>query len=574
MFVSDIKSGMKGFGKTVFHGIKVEKFNVEIIDIISGDHNIGEFILAKLNGKQLEEVGGISAGMSGSPVYIKDKLIGAISYTWELSEHNLCLITPIEEMLSLLDFPYASSGSNAREFSTYFIHDIEKSINGNMLAKYGKLWKNPFQYNDGQNTKSGHYFLSTATPITVTGLTGRSFDNFNTTMKKFNLRAVQGFNGLYQDKIQDVGESPYNKVEPGSAISIQLTRGDVNISSIGTVTYRQGNRLLALGHPFLRKGKSDYFLSSVYIYHSLPNMVMPFKIGTPLNLIGHVSQDREAGIVGVLNSYPQIIPLKIDVENLDSGVNYQMGIQLVDDNFLLEPFMSNFIVQAIDNALDSVGKGSAQVEIEINGINENHKIFRKNMYCSINDIALETIVEIPEIVELITNNYFEKINLTRINIHIGITNALKCGRIEEVNLNKKLVKPGSTFEANVKIRTFRGGVIDQKITFQIPSSISEGEAVLIVKGGGMADQFYEEDDKYYQEKKYHNLKEAIANITERPFNSEIVAEIILYNNDILFSESRSSSDFNDNENKNSYIKRVDTEMVIEGYIEIPFTISR
>ncbi len=117
MFVSDIKPGMKGIGKTVFQGTKIENFEVEVVEIVSGYNGEGKLILARLNGKRLSESGGISAGMSGSPVYIEGKLIGAISYTWELSEHDLCLITPIEEMLELLEFPYDYNLSNTREYN-------------------------------------------------------------------------------------------------------------------------------------------------------------------------------------------------------------------------------------------------------------------------------------------------------------------------------------------------------------------------------------------------------------------------------------------------------------------------
>ncbi|MEA2021047.1 MAG: SpoIVB peptidase S55 domain-containing protein [Candidatus Caldatribacteriota bacterium] len=533
MFVSDIKPGMKGIGKTVFHGTKIENFNIEIIDIVSGNNSMGEFILARLNGKQLEESGGISAGMSGSPVYIEGKLIGAISYTWELSDHNLCLITPIKEMLKLLDLPYTYNTLN--------------------IPEYGR---------------------PTAAPIIVNGLRGRSFDNLSVMMKRFNLRAVQGINNLPRAKIQDVGENPSNRIEPGSAIGIQLTRGDVNISSIGTVTYRQGDRILALGHPFLKRGESAYFLSSVYIYHSLPNMIMPFKIGAPLHLIGCVSQDREAGIVGVLNTYPRIIPLKINVENIDSGLTYQMGVQLVEDDLLLEPFVSNITVQAIDNALDSIKEGSARVEIKVTGMNEDHEIYRKNMYCSSDDIAVQTIKEIPEIIEIITSNYFEKVNLTEININIKISNTIKCGRIEEVKLDTKIIKPGDSLKAEVKIRAFRKGLIVKNITLKIPSSLPESEAVLIVKGGGISDLFSEEENYYLDQENYKSLKEAIENISERPGNNQIVGEIVIYNNEILSDEEVSPNHYKEKEKKDSLISIIDTDMVIEGYMEIPFTISR
>lgn len=184
------------------------------------------------------------------------------------------------------------------------------------------------------------------------------------------------------------------------------------------MTYREGNKILALGHPFLKKGEVSFLLSLVYIYHSLPNIIMPFKLGTPLNLVGKVTQDREAGILGEINSFPRIIPLKINVDSLNLKSSFQMGVQLIDDRDLLEPLVSAITVQAIDNALNRIGEGIAQIVIELKGIKEGQYLNRKNMFYSSNDIAIQAISEIPEIIDLIVNNYFEAVNLSQIKILI------------------------------------------------------------------------------------------------------------------------------------------------------------
>jgi len=573
MHIEDIRPGMCGIGKTVFHGTKIEDFNVEIIDIISGDQSSGEYILAQLNGGQLKKVGGISAGMSGSPVYVEDKLIGAISHTWELSEHNLCLITPIERMLTLLEFPKGTIGLDDNQDYERAIHDVPNDTDSLRLKSETEILKNVSLGQNFKKTKMNDIFSPITTSLFINGLSGRAFDNLSNDLMKINLRAIQGMNGLYQSKLDNIGEDEAFKAEPGAAIGIQLTRGDVNIGSIGTVTYRMGDKLLALGHPFMRRGESAFFLSSVYIYHSLPNIVMPFKIGTPIKLIGQVSQDRDAGIVGVLNTYPRIVPLKIQVEDLDTGRHYQMGIQMIDDDFLLEPFISNFTIQAIDNTVDRIGEGSAMIEIDINGAIQEHKIFRKNMYCSKNDIATETIMEIPEISDLITGNYFEKIDLNEISIRISLTREIKCGRIEEIKLNKETFASGSTLEAKIKIRTFREGLIEKKMIMQIPYLTDESEAVLVIRGGGIIDQFSEENSNEYSEKNPSTLKEAIKDISERTSNNELVAEIILYNHENTWGDEIMGVDSMNEEAGHLNVSRIDTGMVIEGFMEIPFRIT-
>jgi len=575
IFAPDIKSSMRGIGKTVFHGTKIEEFEVEIVDIISGENNIGEFILARLNGRTIKDAGGISAGMSGSPVYIEGKLIGAISYTWELSEHNLCLITPIEEMLKLFDLncgSYNELNNQAIDSQIFKLFTMMKSEKEKKEIR--SIWKKNTSWLSNKIKEKNFSINPVATPIAVNGLSGRSLDNLSKIMGKYNLRTIKGFNESHQARIANVGENADHRIEPGSAIGIGLTRGDVNISVIGTTTYRQGDKIIALGHPFMKRGNASYFLSSVYIYQSLPNIVMPFKIGSPVQLVGRVSQDREAGIVGILNSYPRTIPLKINVRDTDKDLKYQMGVQLVDDDLLLEPFVSNMTIQAVDNALNSIGKGSAQVEIRIGGMKEDHAIFRENMFYSLDDIAMRIIEEIPEAIALLTDNYFKKVNLTEINIDIRINKTIKRARIEKVKLKSNVIKSGNTLEAKVVMREFRGEVIEEKISFVIPPSLPDCEATLIIRGGGIPDIFSEEEN-YFQEEEYHSsLMEVITEFSERPRNNQVVGEIIIYNNGNLTEEGIDINHYNGKEEKKPLTSKIDTDLVVEGYMEVPFTISK
>jgi len=571
MPVSEISPGMKGIGKTVFHGTQIETFQVDIIDIVKGEGGINHFILANLSGDKIEEGGGISAGMSGSPIYIDDKLIGAISSTWEMSEHNLCLITPIQEMLEILNLPYENNQTALQEYkidsSLYFIEEKTNKIIVKNIVK-----NNSFQELAGREEI---IFYPVVSPIIINGIKGRTLERLSSSLKKFNLISIQGigFNENSDINFQEVGERPSNKMEAGSAIGIQLTRGDVNITSIGTVTYREGNKILALGHPFLKKGKVSFLLSAIYVYHSFPNIVMPFKLGSPLNLVGKVVQDREAGILAILNSYPLVIPLRIQVTDVSSGLSYQMGVQMINDYDLLEPLVSNITVQAIDNTLDRIGVGTAQIDIEIKGKKEEQELFRKNMYYSSDDIAIQAISEIPEIIDLIVNNYFEIVDLTAININIKIDNKKKIGRVEEVVLEDSSIKPGDHLKAKIKIRPFRGELIEKMLTIQIPFDTPPGEALLMVNGGGELDSQQEEIINNNKQD-YKSLEEVFKEISDRPRGNQIIGEVILYSNELPYEENINNGDLiKEKEKENSLISKIETDMVIEGYLEIPFTIK-
>jgi hypothetical protein len=571
MPVSEIKPGMKGIGKTVFHGTKIETFKVDIIDIVKGEGSINHFILANLSGDKIKESGGISAGTSGSPIYIDGKLIGAVSYAWEMSEHNLCLITPIQEMLEIFSLPNENNQTVSQEYkidnSLCFMGEKANKIKVKDIVK-----NNDFQELAGREEIIFYPVLS---PIIINGIKGRNLERLSSSLKKINLIPIQGigFNENSDINFQEVGERPSNKIEAGSAIGIQLTRGDVNITSIGTVTYREGNKILALGHPFLKKGKVSLLLSAIYIYHTFPNIVMPFKLGSPLNLVGKIVQDREAGILAILNSYPRIIPLKIQVIDVNSKLSYQMEVQMINDYDLIEPLVSNITVQAIDNALDRIGVGTAQIDIEIKGKKEGQELLRKNMYYSSDDIAIQAISEIPEIIDLILNNYFEIVDLTAININIKIDNKRKIGRVEEVVLENSSIEPGDYLKAKIKIRPFRGELIEKTLNIQIPSDTPPGEALLMVNGGGELDNQQEEFVNTGKQG-CKSLEETFKDISDRPRGNQIIGEVIIYSTELPYEENISNGDLKKKEEEESLISKIETDMVIEGYLEIPFTIEK
>lgn len=549
MPLTEIKPAMKGIGKTVFKGTKIEDFQVEIIDIIKGEGDIAHYILAHLSGEKMEASGGISEGMSGSPVYIDDRLIGAISYSWEMSEHNYCLLTPIEEMLKLFNIPPSTHHSTVSS-PRFTSSSIGKDIQNNPL------------------------FIP-ASSILVTGLSNRSFQLLSNHFRNYNLRTIQGVEMLEGIDLQEVGELPGQKIKAGSAIGIQLSRGDVNIMAIGTVTYREGNKIIALGHPFLKKGEVSFLLSSVYIYHSLPNMIMSFKLGAPINLIGKVTQDRAAGILGEINSFPSIIPLKVRVNNMDTSSTLTMGVQLVNDYSLLEPLVSTITLQAIDNNLDRIGPGTAQVRVEVKGRGEGQYLIRENMFYDVRDIAWKAVSELPQIITAVVDNYFEEVIIDQINLDIQIEQEKRVGRLEEVKLEKTTLKPGDDLKALIKVRPFRQDILEKTLIIKLPRNMPSGEAWLYISGGGDAFSLSEITiSGKDQEKTYKNLSAFLEDIEERPKGNQIIGEIAYsLEEDNSLREVEKTGGLSSKKDEERILVKIDTDLVIEGYFEVPFYVK-
>ncbi len=546
--VREIYPGMKGIGKTVFSGTKIEEFDVEVIDVIYGTGVNYPYILVKLSGEKIDNNGGISAGMSGSPVYLDGRLAGAISHAWEMSEHNLCLITPIDEMLNLFNY----------------VQNENKDIYANSL-----LPTNDNISKENQNIKLNFQYIQS--PLLISGFDGRAGEYIKELLKKQNIVFLQNL-PEYQNIKKELEISSYRKeLEPGSAIGVQLSTGDISIIGIGTVTYSRDGYLLSFGHPFLHHGEVSYLFSSVYIYHSFPSIIMPFKIGSPYLLLGEVIQDRSAGILAKLNQFPKIISCQIKVHDLDSGLEITSNAKIVPQKEIVESIIPAFLIQSVDNAIDRIGQGTALVQLDMRNANTGEYLSRENIYFSESDIAVQCTKDFNELFELLNYNFMEKIELSEIKFNITIKEQNQRAVIKEVNLDKTEYNPGDSLEAKVTIQPFRQSDEQELIKIELPTDVKTGNALLVIKGGAsneeIRDKAVAQNDSQYLLGGWNEIR---TYIEKKEKNNQLIAEVILFSDNEKIDPS-SNSDEKDLENNLKGI--LDTDFVIDGYHEIFFNIK-
>ncbi len=535
ILINDIHSGMKGVGKTVFEGTKIEEFGVEVIDIIHGSGITYPYILVKLSGDRIENNGGISAGMSGSPVYFNGKLAGAISHAWELSEHNLCLITPIDIMLTLLD--YIGEGNQNVSF-------------------------NPIVNNEKKNINF-HYIQS---PLIINGFYGRADSLIKEKLKKYGITVIQNISGYHDIKPELEIGTEIKKVQPGSAIGVQLSTGDINIMGIGTATYCQDKYVLALGHPFMHRGDVSYLLTSVYIYHSFPSIVMPFKIGSPFLLLGEVIQDRNAGILARLNKFPSIVSCKISVSDLDRNLENNAGVKVVPEKEIVESVVPALLIQTVDNTINRIGQGTGDIKLGFRNADSGDVLNYNNIFYSENDIAVEISRDLNNIFDLLYYNFYEKIDLNEIVINVSIKKHINKAHIKKVILNTENHFPGDEVEAEIIVTPFRQPDEKRTVQIKLPENIAPGNAVLTVRGG-LSKEIIGEQSISQEEERYllNGWDEIEKHLKEKEKNNQIIVEIILFNNDNS-SDSKIRSGKDNSENNLKVI--LETDFVIDGYHEI------
>ncbi len=308
--VRDIRPGMHGTGKTVFAGNTISDFDVEILGVLE---NIGpkqSLILGKFSGGPLEHTG-VMQGMSGSPVYVGGKLIGAVALGFPYSKDPIAGIRPIEEMIAAGQMP------------------------GRPAVPAG--------------------MSEIATPLSFGGFTPKTLEAYSAQLKPYGLEPRQGV-GIGGSPVNDVMCSP-SSLHPGSMISVQLMSGDLNAGADGTVTYIDGTHVYGFGHRFLGTGPTDLPFTRSEVLALVPNLNSSFKISASKELMGVIRQDRNTAIAGELGVRANLLPVEVSVNRN----TYHMRI--VNDRYL-----SPILVQmAAFNAIDGTERAAGPVTLNVTG---------------------------------------------------------------------------------------------------------------------------------------------------------------------------------------------------------------
>jgi len=491
MPVDQIKIGMHGIGKTVVSGTKIEDFDVEVLGIMKDKGPSGDLILVRTSGDLIDRTGGIAQGMSGSPVYFDGKLAGAISYGWSFSDHKVGMVTPIADMLKLWD-----------------------------------LSSNKTDTNEGSN--SNERLVSEATPLMAAGFSAGALEMLKTNLQPLNLVPYA------------VGDAPgdvqFGPLEPGSSIGAQLVRGDVSLGALGTVTYVEGNKVLAFGHPFLKKGSSGYFMTNGYVFTTVNGLENSFKVGTTGAAVGVINQDRGAGIAGEIDRFPNTIPLRISVRDSALGQSRDAEVQVVQDEQLSPILAAASVFSVIEKTMDRVGSGSAKVGFELSARNMPGEVFkRENMFYSPDNINEMAVSEIHELLALLASNQFQAVDVLDVKVNVTVDPERRTATVMAARPAALTAKPGDKVGIVVSLKPFRGETITRVVPFTIPKNQAPGPLTLEVRGGGTVPLIEllkrqaatgGEVLKLVDKLKTKTFADMLKELAERDHNNDIVVEML------------------------------------------------
>ena len=477
--LEDLKPGMKGTARTVFSGSETQEFGVEVLGVLPGFPGPRQSaIIARLSGSNVDKTG-VFAGMSGSPVYIDGKLVGAIAYSFPFSREPIAGITPIKQMIDI--FNKGTGEVKPKE---------PRVVSFAQLA--GTEWKgdppkpavSPISFVTPVSAGSplmpllGQQMIPIATPLVFTGLSQESLSMFAPQLISNGLLPVTGMGGAAP--ITPLAPVDANTFPPGSSISVQLVRGDYSLAAAGTVTLRDGDRIYAFGHPFLSLGASDMPMSESSVVTVISNINNSFKLSVPGQMVGTISQDRASGVFGMLRQAPKMIPVKVNVyTSRDRKETY--SYEIANDSFLTPLLLNITLFNTITSTERALGESTISIkgEIKVKG-QEPIQIDRR---FSASNSAMMAAGSIAAPVGSLLASGFDDVQLDNITLDISSTETKYAATLERVAIDRTEVRRGEKIEVQAYVRTESGKQFVQSIPIQIPDDVAEGQLLVFVGDG-------------------------------------------------------------------------------------------
>ncbi len=483
--LSELKEGLRGTARTVFRGSEAEEFNVEILGIVPGA--IGpkqDMIIGRLSGGGADRTA-VFAGMSGSPVYINGKLLGAISYSFPFSKEPICGITPIEQMIQIFE-QGQSVKTKVREPRTVSFAELA-ATNWKPEFPRNAIVSSSILSNVSSNASlaniAGQTFQPIATPVSFNGISQDVLNLFAPQLLSVGLLPVAGVSGAAT--MSPMKPADENTLVGGDSVSMQLSRGDYSLAAAGTVTYRDGDKIYAFGHPFLSLGTSDLPMSESHVVTVIPNLNNSFKLAVPDDMVGSMTQDRATGVFGKLGQAPKMIPVQINLET-SRGQTQTLNFEVAKDDFLT-PLLLNITIY---NSLVANERGIGEATIELSGeiqVKNQPSLKIDNRFGG-GQAAQYAALSVALPVNTMLRSNFDDLEISRITLNAVSNDGNKSAVLERIAVDKTRVKAGETFEVQAFARTDSGKIFVQKIPVTIPADAPLGALSVLVGDGNVLQQ--------------------------------------------------------------------------------------
>ena len=508
MHVSELRPGMKGYALSVFKGTTITRFGVEILGVVSKFNEGKDYIAFRvLDGPVVARHMGIAHGMSGSPIYIGGRLVGAISLGNQFAKDPIGYATPIEYMFDAWspDLPAKPSSLSAAP---------PTAMNAGMSVGHAPLPS----------------FSGSDLPLMASGFSAQNISRLNQAFSPFhfNIMAGGGAGGASDTNPLAKGAT----LVPGSAVGVSLVQGDMDLTATGTVTYRDGNRLLLFGHPFTSLGPIDAALTTAYVVDVFPSYQDSTKIGAPIKTVGRIFQDRPFSVGGVIGPMPEMVPMTISVNDESIKRRKDFHMRIINHPLLTGQLVAQLAGAAIAQVHGQPGDSVAQVSFDVN-VEEIGHVKRTNTFYDALSIDQSATEDLDSLMHLLSSNSFYPLAVKSVQMGVTIQNRHDTAEIDHLFVKQSHFAPGDTVDVGVVLKPYKRPLYTRMVAVKIPLATADGPLSLSVRGGGSEGGVTSLLGGLIQVRSAEplgpaaNVGQLVKAFSQKPHNNELVAHLLL-----------------------------------------------
>jgi hypothetical protein len=479
MPLSEVRPGMQGVGRTVFEGARVDEFGVRILGVL--ENALGprqSVIIARLAGGPLAETG-VIAGMSGSPVFVDRRLIGAVAYAFPFGKEPIAGITPIGEMME------ATRSVNPRAVSTRF--HARASAGGFAApldrAALAESLRRPLRSIAAGPTpegpRGGATLIPIALPLVFSGFEPDTFEWARGVFSASGFAPMLGGNA----GAAAVGEIP--QLAPGAAVGVSLIEGDLDLSVTGTITHIDHDRVYAFGHPFYNLGPTQFPLKRAWVYTVFPSLQVSWRIAAPMEPVGTMDQDRTTAIAGRLGAAPRMIPVEVRLRSARAEER-TFRYRMVDDELLTPLLAYVSLVSVLQGHERTFGASTLRVAARLE-LADGREV-RVGDVLAADKPAEQAAAVLAGPLALLVGNDFEKVLIGRLDVTVDAEETVRSAEIVRAWVDaRQPLRRGSQAPVRVELRTHRGELLERTLPLTIPANAPAGSYSLLVADAATMD---------------------------------------------------------------------------------------
>ena len=511
-----LRSGMSGKAYTVVDGSgKIENFDVNIVGLTDEGKGAKRVIMARASGEVIRRTGGILQGMSGSPVYIDGKLVGALAAIFKEMDPYAVLITPIENMIELWNLPDPKAQVNRVKV----VREIEEE-NKTDEPKAEEKSSAPVDETKVAEPEAEETGAEEVGAFYVSGFDG---GGMNFLQRELGLKKLQT-----PPLVVERGIQLDATLEPGSAMGVAIIYGDFSLGATGTVTAVDGKRVLAFGHSFMHAGNVNYFMTDASVIGSVSGATSGgIKVAGIGHIIGRINQDRDSGIAGILGTFPAVVPINVTVKDVALGKQETYNATIAYNENLVPKLGASIAYAALSKMADSLAESTVEVDFNVktNAV-DGGELTRKNMFYNPSDVGQVAVLELMQALNLVCSNTKEESNIFGVDVNISLDTERRTASIVSVTPDKKIVKPGETINLTVELQPYRKPTEKVVMPYTVPLTARQGNLALEIHGGALvpvnqamanAGIITAESNKSYEEK--------IKDFLKTGKNNQLVVEV-------------------------------------------------